>query len=89
MSWLSFRSSVAAEEMSFGEVEGDEIVFRGDGAEQSWSGTRRRNLPPAVTPHTTYRDVRVDLIVEGALPDGGDVSPSRRPSPSPPASGPA
>ena len=89
MSWLSFRSSVAAEEMSFGEVEGDEIVFRGDGAERSWSGTRRRNLPAAVSQHATYHDVRVDLVVEGALPDSGDVSPSPRPSPSPPASGPA
>ncbi len=89
MSWLSFRSSVAAEEMSFGEVEGDEIVFRGDGAERSWSGTRRRNLPPAVTPHATYHDVRVDLVVEGALPDSGEVSPSLPPSPSRPSSGPA
>ena len=89
MSWLSFRSSVTAEEMSFGEVEGDEIVFRGDGSERSWAGTRRRNLPSAVTPHTTYHDVRVDLVVEGALPDGADVSPSPRPSPSRPASGPA
>ena len=88
MSWLSFRSSVAAEEMSFGEVEGDEIVFRGDGAEQSRSGTRRRNLPPAVTPHTTYADVQVDLVIEGELPDGEEVRPFP-PSPSPPASGPA
>jgi hypothetical protein len=88
VSWLSFRSSVAAEEMSFGEVEGDEIVFRGDAPEESWSGTRRRHLPPAVTPHSTYSDVRIDLVVEGALPDDGDVRPSR-PSPSPPASGPA
>jgi hypothetical protein len=89
MSWLSFRSTVAAEEMSFGEVEGDEIVFRGDARERSWSRTRRRNLPPAVDPHSTYSDIRVDLIVEGALPDSGDVSPSPRPSPSRPASGPA
>ena len=88
MSWLSFRSAVATEEMSFGEVEGDEIVFRGDAPERSWSGTRRRNLPPAVAPQSTYSDVRIDLVVEGALPDDGDVSPSR-PSPSPPASGPA
>jgi hypothetical protein len=88
VSWLSFRSSVAAEEISFGEVEGDEIVFRGDAPEQSWSGTRRRNLPPAVTPHSTYCDVQVDLTVEGELPRGEDVRPSR-PSPSPPASGPA
>lgn len=51
--------------MSFGEVEGDEIVFSGDTAEDSWSGTRRRNLPPAVEPHTTYRDVRIDLAIEG------------------------
>ena len=87
MSWLSIRSSVAAEEMSFGEVEGDEIVFGGDAPERSWSGTRRRNLPPAVTPHTTYSDVRVDLVVEGGLPDPEGVRPSR-PSPSPPASGP-
>jgi hypothetical protein len=57
--------------MSFGEVEGDEIVFSGDAAEDSWSGTRRQNLPPAVTPHTTYRDVRIDLAIEGELPDPG------------------
>ena len=68
MSWMSFRSSVAAEEMTFGEVEGDEITFSGDAAEDSWSGTRRRNLPPAVTPHTTYEDVRVDLAIEGRCP---------------------
>ncbi|NMO89818.1 hypothetical protein [Actinomycetospora sp. TBRC 11914] len=67
MSWVSFHSTVAAEEMAFGEVEGDEIVFRGDGAERSWSGTRRRNLPAAVTPHTTHHDVRIDLAVEGEL----------------------
>jgi hypothetical protein len=67
MSWVSFRSSVAADEMAFGEVQGDEIVFRGDASEDSSSGTRRRNLPPAVTPHTTYRDVRIDLTVEGEL----------------------
>jgi hypothetical protein len=70
VSWMSFRSSVAAEEMVFGEVEGDEIVFSGDSAEDSWSGTRRRNLPPAVTPHTTYRDVRIDLTIEGRAPSG-------------------
>ncbi len=64
MSWLSFRSSVAAEEMTFGEVDGDEIVFSGDASADSWSRTRRRNLPPAVSPHTTYRDVRIDLEIE-------------------------
>jgi hypothetical protein len=65
MNWVSFRSEVAAEEMTFGEVAGDEIVFRGDVAEDSWSATRRRNLPPAVTPHTTYHDVRIELAVDG------------------------
>jgi len=70
VSWLSFRSWVTAEEMTFGEVDGDEVVFSGDSAGDSWSGTRRQNLPPAVTSHTTYRDVRVDLTIEGRAPSG-------------------
>jgi hypothetical protein len=67
VSWVSFRSEVAAEEMAFGEVEGDEIVFSGDASEDSTSGTRRRNLPSAVTPHTTYRDAQIELVIEGEL----------------------
>ena len=69
MSSVWFHSSVTAEEMSFGEVAGDGIVFRGQASERSSAVTERRNLPPAVTPHRTYTDVRVDLHVEAEIDD--------------------
>jgi hypothetical protein len=67
VSSVSWHSSVTAEEMAFGEVEGDEIVFRGQASERSRADTERRNLPPAVTPHRTYSDVRIDLHIEAEL----------------------
>ena len=67
MSVVSFRSSVTAEEIHFGPVEGDRIAFHGDADERSRAVTERQNLPAAVTPHSSYRDVRVDLHVDAEL----------------------
>lgn len=67
MSSVSWHSSVTAEEMTFGEVEGDEIVFRGRASARSRVDTERRNLPPTVTPHRTYSDVRIDLHIEAEI----------------------
>ena len=70
MNSISFHSSVTADEMAFGEVAGDEIVFRGQASERSSAVTERRNLPPAVNEHHTYSDVRIDLHVEAEIEDG-------------------
>lgn len=76
MSVVSFHSSVTAEEIRFGAVEGDRIEFHGDAAEGSRAVTERTNLPPAVTPHSSYRDIRVDLLVDAEL-DPQAVEPPR------------
>jgi hypothetical protein len=67
VSVVSFHSSVTAEKIHFGAVEGDRIEFHGDAAEGSRAVTERTNLPPAVTPHSSYRDIRVDLVIDAEL----------------------
>jgi hypothetical protein len=67
ISSVSWHSSVTAEEMTFGDVEGDEIVFCGQASARSRAFTERQNLPPAVTPHRTYSDVRIDLRIEAEI----------------------
>lgn len=46
---------------------GGHVTFHGNVGDGSWSGTDRRNLPPAVSPHSTYREVRVTLRIKAEI----------------------
>ena len=61
---ISFRSSVCADEMTFHEISDARVTFHGDAGAESRSGTERTGLPDAVATGTTYREVRVDFVVE-------------------------
>ena len=61
---ISFRSSVCADEMTFHEISDGRVTFHGDAGAGSRSGTERTGLPDEVATGTTYREVRVDFLVE-------------------------
>jgi hypothetical protein len=56
---VEITTSVRARSLRFGIVPDVKVWFEGEPAEESSSETERDNLPEAVEPGVTYRDVTV------------------------------
>jgi len=57
---IELTASVKADGLRFREVPKTEVRFFGEPGHESESGSRRTNLPEAVEPDVTYRDIQVD-----------------------------
>jgi hypothetical protein len=57
---IELTASVKADGLRFREVPKTEVRFFGEPGYESESGSRRTNLPEAVEPDVTYRDIQVE-----------------------------
>ncbi|MHA6798317.1 hypothetical protein [Bounagaea algeriensis] len=64
---VEFTSTVSAHELRFREVPESRVTFTGNPDHESSSGSDRTNLPDAVSPRVTYRDIRVDYHIVSRL----------------------
>lgn len=64
---ILFTARVKADELRFEVVPENSVVFTGDAAEESASGSDRTNLPRQVQQNVTYRDVQIDYAIAAKL----------------------
>lgn len=76
---ILFSAKVKADELRFNTAPENRVVFTGDAAVESTSGSTRTNLPDEVEEHVTYRDVEIHYAIEAKLPriDGFSGDPAR------------
>jgi hypothetical protein len=65
---ILFSAKLKADELRFKDAPENSVVFTGDAAEESTSGSTRTNLPDEVEEHVTYRDVQIHYAIEAKLP---------------------
>lgn len=65
---ILFSADVKADELHFNIAPENSVVFTGDAAVESTSGSTRTNLPDEVEENVTYRDVRIHYTIEAKLP---------------------
>ena len=65
---IHFSAEVSADEIRFNTAPESSVVFTGDAADDSTSGSSRTNLPDQVGENVTYRNVRVHYAIEAKLP---------------------
>ncbi len=71
---ISITARVRAEEVRFKRRPDTETRFWGNRGLDTVSGTERENIPYEVRPGERYRDVRVRLVISGALDaDSGET----------------
>ncbi|WP_433463444.1 hypothetical protein [Spirillospora sp. CA-128828] len=64
---IRFTAKVKADELRFDEAPESSVVFTGDAADESTSGSDRTNLPDKVEENVTYRDVQVHYTIDVKL----------------------
>ncbi|MFA1548389.1 hypothetical protein [Actinomadura chokoriensis] len=69
---ILFSAKVKADRLRFETAPENSVVFTGDAAEDSTSGSTRTNLPDEVEENVTYRDVEVHYAIEAKLPPAAD-----------------
>ena len=70
---IEFTASVKSRRLRFDEVPETSIEFTGESRQDSYSGTRRHNLPDEVEPGVVYRNSRVELEISTRLLDQEDT----------------
>ena len=65
---ILFSAHVKADELHFNTAPENSVVFTGDAAAESTSGSTRTNLPDEVEEHVTYRDAEIHYAIEAKLP---------------------
>ncbi|WP_433473773.1 hypothetical protein ACQPZP_33945 [Spirillospora sp. CA-142024] len=71
---IRFTANVKADELRFDEAPESSVVFTGDAADESTSGSTRTNLPDEVEENVTYRDVQVHYKIEAKLRRPSDTA---------------
>ncbi|NKZ02883.1 hypothetical protein [Actinomadura latina] len=64
---IRFSAKIKADELRFDVAPENSVVFTGDAADDSTSGSKRTNLPDEVEENVTYRDVHIDYLIEAKL----------------------
>jgi hypothetical protein len=65
---IRFSAEVKADELHFNVAPENSVVFTGDAAVESTSGSTRTNLPDEVEENVTYRNVQIHYAIEAKLP---------------------
>lgn len=65
---IHFSAEIKADELRFNTAPESSVVFTGDAAADSTSGSTRTNLPDEVEENVTYRDVHIHYAIEAKLP---------------------
>jgi hypothetical protein len=75
---IEFGATVEAEQLRFREVPTTEVSFSGTPDYESFSVSRRRNLPDRVSEHVDYYDVQVDYLLTNRLRNGNAAQKRQR-----------
>jgi hypothetical protein len=66
---IAIFATVRAERLTFELVPEVTVTFPGDPRNQNVWTSDRQNLPDAVQPHVTYRNIGIHLTITSTLPD--------------------